>query len=552
MNIALRYAARSDVGLVRSNNQDSGYAGPHLLVVADGMGGHAGGDVASSIAIAALAPLDGESHGPDDALAELERSIDHARQDLVDRSVTDPELVGMGTTVTAILRAGNKLAMAHLGDSRAYLLRDGELNQVTTDHTFVQHLVDTGRISADEAETHPQRNVVMRVLGDFDIDLTPDMSVREAKPGDRWLLCSDGLSGFVSQETIAQTLADTDDVDACADHLLQLALRAGSTDNVTVVVADVVDVDALPDGGAPGTGAQVVGSAAIDRDAPTSAADGPAARAAALMASTKATAPAEDPDADAADEDGAEGRTTPEGSGDDEDDVRPGRAPRRWVTVVAILLVVAGLGVAGWAGYRWTQSQYYVGVADGQVAVFRGIPENAGPVTLSTPIELTGTRIDDLPGYVVDRLENTVPAESLEDARAQATERLVAEAAEDTTETPATDGSTDGTTGGDPRRRDDGDPGGRRAGRDPRAHRRRPLGGLMATVETTEVRPGRGAELRSARPRARAGHRGVRASWVCSSPASFRAASTCTASARWCSRAPRTCCCSSRRRTRTR
>ena len=209
MNIALRYAARSDVGLVRSNNQDSGYAGPHLLVVADGMGGHAGGDVASSIAIAALAPLDGESHGPDDALAELERSIDHARQDLVDRSVTDPELVGMGTTVTAILRAGNKLAMAHLGDSRAYLLRDGELTQVTTDHTFVQHLVDTGRISPDEAETHPQRNVVMRVLGDFDIDLTPDMSVREAKPGDRWLLCSDGLSGFVSPETIAQTLTDT-------------------------------------------------------------------------------------------------------------------------------------------------------------------------------------------------------------------------------------------------------------------------------------------------------------------------------------------------------
>src|SRR5690606_5533987 len=401
MSIGLRYAARSDVGLVRSNNQDSGYAGPHLLVVADGMGGHAGGDVASSIAIAALAPLDGEPHGPDDALAELERSIAHARQDLVDRSVSDPELVGMGTTVTAILRAGNKLAMAHLGDSRAYLLRDGDLTQVTTDHTFVQHLVDTGRISADEAETHPQRNVVMRVLGDFDIDLTPDMSVREAKPGDRWLLCSDGLSGFVSPETIAQTLLETPDVDECADHLLQLALRAGSTDNVTVVVADVVDVDALPDGAAPATSAQVVGSAAIDRDAPTSAADGPAARAAALVASANAASGTEGDAADGAAD--AEGETG-EGSGDDED-VRPGRRPRRWVTVVAVLLVVAGLGVAAWAGYRWTQTQYYVGVADGQVAVFRGIPEKAGPVTLSTPIELTGTRVADLPGYVVDRLE---------------------------------------------------------------------------------------------------------------------------------------------------
>ena len=447
MNIALRYAARSDVGLVRSNNQDSGYAGPHLLVVADGMGGHAGGDVASSIAIAALAPLDGESHGPDDALAELERSIDHARQDLVDRSVTDPELVGMGTTVTAILRAGNKLAMAHLGDSRAYLLRDGELTQVTTDHTFVQHLVDTGRISPDEAETHPQRNVVMRVLGDFDIDLTPDMSVREAKPGDRWLLCSDGLSGFVSPETIAQTLADTPDVDECADHLLQLALRAGSTDNVTVVVADILDLDVLPDGAAPGTGAQIVGSAAIDRDAPTSAADGPAARAAALMASANAPAATEEPAADGA-TDPAEGESAPADTpGDGDDDVRPGRAPRRWITVVAILLVVAGLGVAGWAGYRWTQTQYYVGVADGQVAVFRGIPENAGPVTLSTPIELTGTRVADLPGYVVDRLETTIPAESLEDARARA-ERLVAEAAEESTDAPATDDTTEAPTEG--------------------------------------------------------------------------------------------------------
>ncbi|KON73231.1 hypothetical protein M768_09820 [Cellulosimicrobium cellulans F16] len=447
MNIALRYAARSDVGLVRSNNQDSGYAGPHLLVVADGMGGHAGGDVASSIAIAALAPLDGESHGPDDALAELERSIDHARQDLVDRSVTDPELVGMGTTVTAILRAGNKLAMAHLGDSRAYLLRDGELTQVTTDHTFVQHLVDTGRISPDEAETHPQRNVVMRVLGDFDIDLTPDMSVREAKPGDRWLLCSDGLSGFVSPETIAQTLADTPDVDECADHLLQLALRAGSTDNVTVVVADILDLDVLPDGAAPGTGAQIVGSAAIDRDAPTSAADGPAARAAALMASANAPAATEEPAADDAPE-AAEGEATPGDVAEEgESDVRPGRAPRRWITVVAILLVVAGLGVAGWAGYRWTQTQYYVGVADGQVAVFRGIPENAGPVTLSTPIELTGTRVADLPGYVVDRLETTIPAESLEDARARA-ERLVAEAAEESSDAPATDGTTQTPTEG--------------------------------------------------------------------------------------------------------
>ena len=111
----------------------------------------------------------------------------------------------MGTTVMAILRAGNKLAMVHLGDSRGYLLRDGVLTQVTTDHTFVQHLVDIGRITPEEAEHHPQRSVVMRVLGDFDPEVTPDLSVREARPGDRWLLCSDGLSGFVSAETIEET-----------------------------------------------------------------------------------------------------------------------------------------------------------------------------------------------------------------------------------------------------------------------------------------------------------------------------------------------------------
>jgi protein phosphatase len=223
VGIALRYAARSDVGLVRSNNQDSAYAGPHLLVVADGMGGHAGGDVASSVAIAALAPLDGESHGPDDALDELERALEEAREEIISRSESNPELAGMGTTVTAILRAGNKLAMVHLGDSRGYLLRDGVLTQVTTDHTFVQHLVNTGKITPEEAETHPQRSVVMRVLGDFDVDIAPDLSVREARAGDRWLLCSDGLSGFVSGETIARTLYELPDVDTCAERLVQPA-----------------------------------------------------------------------------------------------------------------------------------------------------------------------------------------------------------------------------------------------------------------------------------------------------------------------------------------
>ncbi len=440
MNIALKYAAVSDVGLVRSNNQDSGYAGPHLIVVADGMGGHAGGDVASSLAVAALAPLDGESHGPDEALGLLESSIDNARLDLVERSEQTPELAGMGTTVTALLRSGNTLAMAHLGDSRAYLLRDGVLNQVTTDHTFVQHLVDTGRITPEEAEYHPQRNVVMRVLGDFDVDLTPDMSVREARPGDRWMLCSDGLSGFVSLETLEQTLISVRDTDECAERLLHLALRAGSTDNVTVVVVDVVDLDTLPDGAGPSTAPVVVGSAAIDRDRPTSAQDGPAARAASLVASASAAqqqAAAGDPptDPEQVPQDGTAGPATPSG---DEADVRPAKRSKRWIAPVVTVVVLAALGAGAFVGYRWTQQQYYVGVADGQVAVFRGVPTSAGPLTLSTPIELTGAKVDDLPPYVVDRLKETISATSFDDARERAT-RLVADATAETTTTDPTE-----------------------------------------------------------------------------------------------------------------
>ena len=251
MTIALRYAARSDVGLVRSNNQDSAYAGPHLLLVADGMGGHAGGDIASSLAVASLAPLDGEAFGSGEILQRLETAIETARLELVRRAREDADLSGMGTTVTAVLRSGNKLAMAHMGDSRAYVLRGGVLTQVTKDHTFVQHLVDTGKITAEEAEHHPQRSVVMRVLGDFDLDLYPDLSVREARPGDRWLLCSDGLSGFVSLPTLERTLSEVSDVDACAERLVQLALRAGGSDNITCIVADILDLDDIPDGDGP-------------------------------------------------------------------------------------------------------------------------------------------------------------------------------------------------------------------------------------------------------------------------------------------------------------
>jgi len=442
VTLTLRYAARSDVGLVRSNNQDSAYAGPHLLVVADGMGGHAGGDVASRLAVAALAPLDRTEHGPDQALTELEHTVERARQDLVRASEADPELVGMGTTVTALLHTGTTLVMAHLGDSRAYLLRDGVLTQVTVDHTFVQHLVDTGRISPEEAEHHPQRNVVMRVLGDFDVDLTPDMSVREARAGDRWLLCSDGLSGFVSPEQITEVLAGTEAPDEAADLLITLSMTAGSTDNITVVVADVVEDDdaaaaAEDAAAAPVEGAtlpQVVGAAATGELPAVLAAPG--------------DGPGDDPAPtanDAADDD-------PEDDEDDEDDdadARPGRRRRPWLVLLVTLVVLAGVGYGLWRAYGWTQEQYYVGVADGEVAVFQGIPASAGPLTLSTPVELTGTPVSDLPDYWSDRLDGSIRASSAAEARDRA-DRLIAEAAPEPTPSPTPSATPESTPSKEP------------------------------------------------------------------------------------------------------
>ncbi|UNX54996.1 protein phosphatase 2C domain-containing protein [Georgenia sp. TF02-10] len=382
MSVALRYAARSDTGLVRSSNQDSGYAGPHLLVLADGMGGPAGGDIASSVAVAHLAPLDGESHGGDDLLDLLRGAVAAAHADLMERSEADEDLAGLGTTCIAVLRSGNKLAMVHIGDSRAYLLRDGVLTQVTTDHTFVQYLVSTGRLTPEEAERHPQRNVILRALGDNDGDVELDESLREAVPGDRWLLASDGLFGVVSDETIAETLASVADPGACADELIALALRAGGPDNVTCVVADVV-----PGGPAAPTSPEVVGAAGERRNG-TRGGHGAAARAAALVSAARPAAVEE------------------------EDPPRPRR--HRWVgRVVAAVLVLAVLAGAGWAGYSWTRTQYFVAPAGEHVAIYRGIPQEVGPVRLAELHERTDLRVADLSQVAQDRLTRPITRGSL-------------------------------------------------------------------------------------------------------------------------------------------
>ncbi|MEV0867961.1 PP2C family serine/threonine-protein phosphatase [Brachybacterium paraconglomeratum] len=392
MSIALRYAARSDVGLVRSNNQDSAYAGSHLLVVADGMGGHAGGDVASSVAIGRLASLDSETPASD-IVATLEESVLEANQEILRRARDEPQLRGLGTTITALLRAEGKFALAHIGDSRAYLLRDGETVQITKDHTFVQRLLDEGRLTEDEAERHPQRSVLMRVLGDVDADPELDLSLRAAHPGDRWLLCSDGLSGLVSLDTIDATLKDIEDPGECADALVQLALKGGGPDNITCIVADVVDLDALPRGvEAPSTTPQIVGSAARNRHRPT-AASGPAAKAAALTR--------EEPEIPYEDEDFSE-------------EEPPRRSP--WPAVVVLALLVALLGGLLWGGYAWSQRQYYVGTDGTRVVLYQGLAQDLGPVSLSEPLEVTDIEIEDLPEITRQQVESTISASDREGA----------------------------------------------------------------------------------------------------------------------------------------
>jgi PPM family protein phosphatase len=395
MTLTLRYAAHSDRGLIRDGNQDSVYAGPRLLAVADGMGGMAAGDVASNIVIGAMAPLDEDV--PGDALVDALRSaVDTANQQLRDTVDANPHLEGMGTTLTATLFSGSKIGMVHIGDSRAYLLRDGEFAQITKDDTYVQMLVDEGRITLEEASSHPQRSLLTRALDGRDID--PEYSVRQVLPGDRYLICSDGLSGVVSAETIGQSLREYTDPQQCVERLVQLALRGGGPDNITVVIADATNQDILE--AAPIVG----GAAARDRGMATSADDStPAARASALSPRAASPEPPAGP-----------------GNGDDDSD-RPRRRPLR--TAVQ-LIVLAGILSGGlWAGWSYSQRQFYVGATEsGQLAVFRGVPGQIAGLNLSSVHTTSRAELNDLTNAAQEQVKQGIQAKDEPDA-----ERLLSE-----------------------------------------------------------------------------------------------------------------------------
>ena len=401
MTLALRYAVRSDVGLLREGNEDSAYAGPHLLAIADGMGGHAAGEVASAVAISALAGLDDDIPGID-MLGALADAVAKANARLHDMSAADPSVEGMGTTLTAMLWSGQRMALCHIGDSRAYMLRDRDFYQITRDHTLVQSLLDEGRISAEEAANHPQRSLILRAL-DSRTDAEPDLSLREVLAGDRYLLCSDGLSDVVTEETLHRALLAIDDPDEAVIQLVDLANRAGGPDNITCIVADVIDsATALR----PPTEVSVVAGAASNQGGRTvPRADTPATRAHLL------TQPQRSP----AEFDGRD----PGGP----DDTGPGHEPepehtsRRWpiVTTILVVLILVVVG-GGFAAWTYTQRQYYVGESSGQVAIFRGINQKVAGISMSSVYKRTGIQIDQVTTDDRQQIAATITASSLSDA----------------------------------------------------------------------------------------------------------------------------------------
>jgi PPM family protein phosphatase len=239
VTLALRYAVQSDVGLRREGNEDSAYAGPHLLAVADGMGGHAAGEVASAVTITTIAPLDAEDPGSGlvSALADAVSTANLRLQELI---ISDPAIEGMGTTLTALLWREGYAALCHIGDSRAYLLRDGQFVQITHDHSLIQSLLDEGQITEDDVATHPYRSLLIRALNGS-TTAEPDLALLQTCPGDRYLLCSDGLSGVVSEQTLHKMLTSVPDLHEVTSLLVELAIEGGGPDNITCIVADVID-----------------------------------------------------------------------------------------------------------------------------------------------------------------------------------------------------------------------------------------------------------------------------------------------------------------------
>lgn len=424
-------AIGSHVGMVRSNNQDSGYAGYRLFLVADGMGGHAGGDVASALTTQAMARVDAPFDAPaktaaaatdpsnprtpaagtsEPALADPKIAAallkDHLLQTnrMLRSTVGDrPELSGMGTTFSGFITVRDQLALAHIGDSRLYLLRDEKLTQITKDHTFVQRLVDSGRITEEEAKTHPRRSVLMRVLGDVESHPEIDTSVLDTRVGDVWLLCSDGLCGYVEEEDIERILRRRTSLQGAVDALIDKSLANGAPDNVTVVLVETVP--------APLTEAEqpeprFAGSAANEV-----AGTQPVSTARNRLLNRRRVRRVQPV---------AESHFEPRVDEYLKEliaETKRRNRRRRIFGALSLLVIIGAIAGALTLGYQWTQTRYFVGTDGHTVIIYRGIQQNIGAISLSSVAEDTEIPLAKLDGNEQRQVERTLSAGSLEEAR---------------------------------------------------------------------------------------------------------------------------------------
>ncbi|OAV60557.1 PP2C family protein-serine/threonine phosphatase [Enteractinococcus helveticum] len=431
MALQLNFAARSDVGRVRSKNDDSAYVGRYLAVVADGMGGHVGGDVASASVVLDLAPLDRNDHpDPGTMLADEIQSANLILNDLVH---DNPKLAGMGTTCTAVLVDNNVLHMAHIGDSRAYRIKNNVFEQLSADHTFVQRLIDEGRLNPEDAESHPHKNVLMRVLGDVDASPELDVTSFETQPGERWMLCSDGLNAVVDDATIERLLRADKALDEICRDLVDETLARGAPDNVTIVVFETAEAEVTVDDNpkndeltesalqvSNATNGETVSAALLRAD--LGSRPHLLVGAAELATDTDqipiVTRSSSQKRAAALLHGASEATAAPQAQGAaelDEDAVPSERRSWPLLTMFGVFLILFATSLA--VGFLWIRGQYYVGTTDDHVAIFQGVPQSIGPLELSSVEESTEIPLSRLPGYSRQRIEAGLPAQDLNHAR---------------------------------------------------------------------------------------------------------------------------------------
>jgi protein phosphatase len=377
----------------------------NLFFVADGMGGHAGGDIASALASQHLALADEPLENSAAAEQKLIDFIYQAKQK-IDASVKEhPAITGMGTTLSAMMVTGTQVTIAHIGDSRVYLARDGVVKQITSDHTFVQRLVDTGRISEEEALIHPRRSVLMRVLGDIEQFPEVDIETYETKPGDRWMACTDGLSGVVPTQLMENILLNNMDVKEASELLIGEALEFGAPDNVTVVLVDVVDSKAEIDFS---PGREFVGSAAnevvIEKRQGNQI-----LRLLNPMTLIDLLQKPEDPVSFAPESEELLEKILKKTKGR----IRA----RRLRQIATYLLIIAAASYGLFLSYEYTQTRYFVGVNNGVVVIYQGIKEELGPLKFSSVYEVTEISVDSLTDFQREALERSISVDGPDEAR---------------------------------------------------------------------------------------------------------------------------------------